>query len=41
MLGELLETAESLSVYGVVSKSDLVHIRALCQEPPEYTQSAW
>lgn len=37
MLGELLETAESLSAYGVVSKSDLAHIRTLCQEPPEYT----
>jgi len=37
MLGELLETAESLSAYGVLSKSDLAHIRALCQEPPEYT----
>jgi len=37
MLGELLETAESLSAYGVLSKSDLANIRALCQEPPEYT----
>jgi len=37
ILADLLETAENLSVYGVVSKSDLAHMRALCQEPPEYT----
>ena len=37
MLGELLETAESLSTYGVVSKTDLAHVRTLCQEPPAYT----
>jgi len=37
MLGELLETAESLSVYGVVSRTELAHVRALCQAPPEYS----
>lgn len=37
ILAELLETAESLSVYGVMSKTDLANVRALCQQPPEYT----
>lgn len=37
MLSELLETAESLSTYGVMSKSDLAHVRTLCQAPPTYT----
>lgn len=37
MLGELLETAESLSAYGVLSKTDLAQVRALCREPPNYT----
>ncbi|WP_342119237.1 helix-turn-helix domain-containing protein [Pseudoduganella sp. OTU4001] len=37
MLRELLETAESLSSYGVMSTPELGRVRALCQEPPEYT----
>jgi len=37
MLGELLETAESLSTYGVMSKTDLAQIQTLCQAPPAYT----
>lgn len=37
MLRELLETAQDLSAYGVVSKADLAKVRALAQEPPVYT----
>ena len=37
MLGELLETAESLNTYGVMSKTDLTHVRTLCQAPPCYS----
>jgi len=37
MLGELLETAESLSAYGVMSKPDLAHVQMFCQVPPAYT----
>jgi len=36
MLRELLETAEDLSSYQVVSKSDLAKVRTLCAAPPEY-----
>lgn len=37
MLRELLETAEELSIYGVVSKIDVAKVRTLCAAPPEYT----
>lgn len=36
MLRELLETAEDLNSYGVLSKPDMAFMRALCVEPPEY-----
>jgi putative transcriptional regulator len=36
MLRELLETAEDLNSYGVLSKPDMAFMRALCAEPPEY-----
>ncbi|WP_305725730.1 DNA-binding transcriptional regulator [Hydrogenophaga sp.] len=36
MLRELLETAEDLNSYGVVSKTDMALMKALCEEPPEY-----
>jgi len=31
-----METAESYSAYGVLSKADMAKIRVLCQQPPEY-----
>lgn len=37
MLRELLETAEQLNSYGVVSKTSLDAVRALCKAPPQYT----
>jgi len=37
MLQELLETAEELNAYGVVSKVNLAKVRTLCAEPPVYT----
>jgi putative transcriptional regulator len=37
MLRELLETAEDLNGYGVMSKSNMAKLRALCAEPPVYT----
>jgi len=37
MLHEALETAAGLNAYGVMSKSDMGKIRALCGAPPEYT----
>lgn len=37
MLRELLETAEDLNSYGVVSKSNMAKVRALCTAPPEFT----
>lgn len=37
LLQEALDTAEGLSAYGVMSKSDMAKIRVLCQQPPEYT----
>jgi putative transcriptional regulator len=36
MLRELLETAEDLNAYGVVSKADMAFVRAVCKEPPAY-----
>src|ERR1035437_3134262 len=37
MLQELLDTAADLSTYGVMSKTDMARIRALCEVPPTYT----
>ena len=37
MLQEALETAAGFNTYGVMSKTDMGKIRALCEEPPEYT----
>lgn len=37
MLKELLETAEGLGAYGVMSKPSLLAVRTLCQAPPVYT----
>ena len=36
VLMELLETAEDLSAYGLVSKIDMARVKALCEEPPDY-----
>lgn len=36
VLRELLESAEGLSAYGLVSKADMARMKALCEEPPEY-----
>lgn len=36
VLRELLESAEGLSAYGLVSKTDMARMKALCEEPPEY-----
>lgn len=36
VLRELLESAEDLSAYGLVSKTDMARMKALCEEPPEY-----
>ena len=33
---ELLETEADLSSYGLVSKADMVQLKALCEPPPEY-----
>ena len=37
MLQEAMETAAGFNTYGVMSKTDMGKIRALCEEPPEYT----
>lgn len=37
MLRELLETAEDLNAYGVMSKTSMAKLRVLCSEPPTYT----
>jgi putative transcriptional regulator len=37
VLRELLETAEDLSAYGLVSKTDMARMRVLCDEPSVYT----
>ena len=37
VLQELLESAQDLSAYGVVSKADMARMKALCEEPPAYT----
>jgi putative transcriptional regulator len=37
MLQELLDTAEDMNTYGVMSKTDMALIRALCEVPPIYT----
>ena len=36
MLQELLDTAD-MSSYGVMSKTDMARIRALCEAPPSFT----
>ena len=36
VLRELLESAEDLSAYGLVSKTDMARMKALCEEPPRY-----
>jgi len=36
VLRELLESAEDLSAYGLVSKTDMTRMKVLCAEPPEY-----
>lgn len=36
VLRELLESAEDLSAYGLVSKADMARMKALCEAPPEY-----
>jgi putative transcriptional regulator len=37
MLSELLETANGLNKYGVLSKPDMAKMKLLCEPPPEYT----
>jgi putative transcriptional regulator len=37
MLQELLDTAADMSTYGVMSKTDMARIRALCEVPPTYS----
>ena len=37
MLQEALETAAGFNTYGVISKTDMGKIRALCEQPPEYS----
>ena len=37
ILEELLETANDLSAYGLLSKHDLARLRLLSEQPPEYT----
>ncbi|MBV8605594.1 MAG: transcriptional regulator [Pelomonas sp.] len=36
VLRELLESAQDLSAYGLVSKADMARMKALCAEPPAY-----
>lgn len=36
MLQEILETAQGLNAYGVMSKLDMARVRTLCEEPPAY-----
>lgn len=35
VLGELLKSAQELSAYGLVSKTDMARMKALGEEPPE------
>jgi putative transcriptional regulator len=37
VLRELLETAEDLNAYGVMSKSNMAKVRVLCEPPPDFT----
>jgi putative transcriptional regulator len=37
VLRELLESAQDLSAYGLVSKANMARMKALCEAPPEYT----
>ncbi len=41
MLQEALETAAGFNSYGVMYKTDMGKIRALCEQPPEYTARGW
>ena len=36
VLKELLASAEELSAYGLVSKTDMARMKALCEDPPVY-----
>ena len=36
MRKEILETAQGLKSYGVMSKLDMARVRTLCEEPPAY-----
>lgn len=37
MLSELLQTAEDLNSYGVISKTDMARMRVICEAPPAYS----
>lgn len=37
VLGELFETAVDLSRHGLISKTDMATMKALCEPPPEFT----
>ena len=37
VLKELLESTGQLSAYGLVSKTDMARMKALCEDPPAYT----
>lgn len=39
VLGELFETAVDLSKHGLISKTDVAAMKALCEPPPEFTAS--
>ncbi len=36
LLTELMESAQELSAYGLVSKTDMAHMRLLCTDTPDY-----
>jgi hypothetical protein len=36
VLRELTETAADLAAYGLVSKTDMARMNALCEEPPPF-----
>lgn len=37
VLDELMEMAAGLARHGVLSRQDVLQVRALCEPPPEYT----
>lgn len=39
MLDEMLEMANALDAHALITKTDLMQIRGLCQKPPVYTPS--